>query len=138
MEYYEDGKHHEYKGHATELWTQKSLDYVHKCAHDHADDEDPFFMYVSYNGPYSTFQPLEAELNGENKSPFWPRFEHKEMESMPREPVAKEAFNFALTLIREYGPEYGAHEVIRSINNLPRFRNLFSQISYQGHSVKND
>jgi arylsulfatase A-like enzyme len=129
-EYYEDGEHHEYEGHATKLWTNKALDYLN----DHADDEQPFFMYVSYNAPYSTSQCLDAELNGENKNPFWPRFEHEEMESMPREPVAASAINYAMIMDR-VAPQYGLQEEIRSINNLPRFRNLFSQISYVDEGI---
>ncbi|NCF68468.1 MAG: sulfatase-like hydrolase/transferase [Chloroflexi bacterium] len=123
--YWEDGKRHVYEGHMTELWTNKALDYLQ----DHANDQEPFFMYVSYNAPYSTSGCLDAEINGKDKNPFWPRFENKEMESMPREPVAQEAISYAM-MINQVAPQYGFQEEIRGINNMPRLRNVFSQISY--------
>jgi hypothetical protein len=43
-------------------------------------------------------QYLDNELNGENKNPFWARFEHKEMESMPHEPVASSAIKYAMIM----------------------------------------
>ena len=131
-EYYEDGERHEYNGHATELWTQKALNYLHNIA----DDENPFFMVVSYNPPYGTSQCLDYEINGEYKNPFWERFEHKKIGSIPKEPVANSAIKFGMTLSNLFGgtPAFlqsrNFMEDIRSINNLPRYRNLFSQISY--------
>lgn len=129
-EYIEDGERHEYEGHSTELWTQKALDYVNA----HSDDEDPFFLYVSYNAPYSASGCLEAELNGDNKNPSWTHFENKKMESIPREPVASEAITFAM-MMHQSAPHYGFHEEIRGINNMPRFRNVFSQISYVDEGI---
>lgn len=46
------------KGHATDLFTQWAVDYIHqqeKC-------KDPFFLYLAYNAPHFPIQPPEEWL----------------------------------------------------------------------------
>ncbi len=45
-------------GHATDLFTQWSCDYLRK----HANDDDPFFLYLCYNAPHTPIQPPQSWL----------------------------------------------------------------------------
>ena len=46
------------KGHATDLFTQWSCDYLRK----HAKDKAPFFLYLCFNAPHTPIQPPPAWL----------------------------------------------------------------------------
>ena len=46
------------KGHATDLFSQWSMDYIKKQAHD----KQPFFLYLAYNAPHFPVQPPEVWL----------------------------------------------------------------------------
>ncbi len=46
------------KGHATDLFTQWSCDYLRK----HAKDEVPFFLYLCFNAPHTPIQPTPVWL----------------------------------------------------------------------------
>ena len=41
------------EGHATDLFSQWAIDYVH----DHVENEAPWFMFLSYNAPHTPIQP---------------------------------------------------------------------------------
>ncbi len=43
------------KGHATDLFSDWSADYIR----GRADDDDPFFLYLAYNAPHTPVQPPE-------------------------------------------------------------------------------
>ncbi|MEM1067426.1 MAG: sulfatase-like hydrolase/transferase [Planctomycetota bacterium] len=47
------------KGHATDLFTQWSIDYVRQQA---TDDSKPFFLYLAYNAPHFPIQPPQDWL----------------------------------------------------------------------------
>ncbi len=47
------------KGHATDLFTQWSVDYIKS----QADDERPFFLYLAYNAPHFPVQPPQEWLD---------------------------------------------------------------------------
>jgi arylsulfatase A-like enzyme len=43
------------KGHATDLFTEWSIDYIHA----RREEADPFFLYLAYNAPHTPIQPPE-------------------------------------------------------------------------------
>jgi arylsulfatase A-like enzyme len=45
------------KGHATDLFTQWSIDYIHERAADAKSGKQPFFLYLAYNAPHRPIQP---------------------------------------------------------------------------------
>lgn len=47
------------QGHATDLFTDWAVDYIHKKGKDDA----PFFMYLAYNAPHAPVQPPEEWLD---------------------------------------------------------------------------
>ncbi len=46
------------EGHATDLFTDWSIDYLQK----HRDSEQPFFLYLAYNAPHDPIQPPQEWL----------------------------------------------------------------------------
>lgn len=46
------------QGHATDLFTQWSCDYIRRCA----DSGQPFFLYLAYNAPHTPIQPPDEWL----------------------------------------------------------------------------
>ncbi|MFW5761488.1 MAG: sulfatase, partial [Cyclobacteriaceae bacterium] len=47
------------EGHATDLFTDWSIDYLQK----HRDSEQPFFLYLAYNAPHDPIQPPQEWLD---------------------------------------------------------------------------
>ncbi len=148
-EYFEDGELKKYDGHCVELWTNKALEYLDSAA----QDDKPFFMYVSYNPPYGSTQPIDDELNRPVKNPFWDRFAEADID-MPREPIAASQLAFGAAMGGPSMTEAAVHaenpsaddsaksdvkprflrarnflEDARSINNPDRYRLVFSEMS---------
>ena len=86
--YVENGQTHHYDGNATDLWTEKAIDFLH----NHTDSEQPFFMFLSYNAQYGD----GFAIGGEPKNPFGKRFEDKSMDSLPREPISKRNIDYVM------------------------------------------
>jgi len=125
--YVEDGETHHYDGHATDLWTEKAVDFLR----NHADNEQPFFMYLSYNAPYGD----GYSMRGEPKNPFGKHFKDKVMDSLPREAVSRRNIDFVQHWSAVDLPGFDFSDNLTAQNNLPRIRNYFSQISYMDDGV---
>ena len=54
-----NGKEIDPEGHATDLFTKWSVDYIHS----QADDNRPFFLYLAYNAPHFPVQPPQQWLD---------------------------------------------------------------------------
>lgn len=50
-------------GHATDIFTQWSVDYIHKRGHQ----DGPFFLYLAYNAPHFPVQPPQEWLDNVKK-----------------------------------------------------------------------
>jgi len=125
--YVEDGETHHYDGHATDLWTEKAVDFLR----NHSDSDQPFFMYLSYNAPYGD----GYSIRGEPRNPFGKNFKDKAMDSLPREPVSKRNIDFVQHWSAVDLPGFDFSDNLTAQNNLPRIRNYFSQISYMDDGV---
>ena len=125
--YVEDGETHHYDGHATDLWTEKAVDFLR----NHTNSDQPFFMYLSYNAPYGD----GFAMRGEPKNPFGKHFQNKPMDSLPREPVSMRNINFVKHWSAVNLPGFDFSDNLTAQNNLPRIRNYFSQISYMDAGV---
>jgi len=125
--YVEKGETKHYGGHATDLWTEKAVDFLT----NHIDNEQPFFMYLSYNAPYGD----GFAMRGEPKNPFGKHFHDKHMDSLPREPVSKRNIDFVMHWSAVDLPGFDFSDNLTAQNNLPRIRNYFSQISYMDAGV---
>jgi arylsulfatase A-like enzyme len=49
-------------GHATDLFTRWSVDYIQERAKQNRDNKHPFFLYLAYNAPHFPVQPPNAWL----------------------------------------------------------------------------
>ena len=63
--------------HLTDFWTDKALAFL-----DEQDDEQPFFLYVSYNGPYN-LPPLVIEYPKNRHAEYY----SQNVPEFPQEPV---------------------------------------------------
>jgi arylsulfatase A-like enzyme len=127
MHYIEEGKSQHYDGHATEFWTNKAIEFLR----DDGGDDQPFFLYLSYNAPYGD----GFAIGGEPRNPFGERFSGKPMDSLPREPVSKRNIDFVMHWSAIDLPGFDFSDNLTAQNNLPRIRNYFSQISYLDDGV---
>ena len=55
------------KGHATDLFTQWAVDYLHERAAEPRESRKPFFLYLAYNAPHVPIQPPPQWLQRVNQ-----------------------------------------------------------------------
>ena len=127
MHYVEDGEVHHYDGHATDFWTDKAIEFVN----NNAEDEQPFFLYLSYNAPYGDGFAMRTEP----KSPFGEYFQDKAMDSLPREPVSKRNIDYMMRWSAANLPGFDFSDNLTAQNNLLVLRHYFSQISHMDDGV---
>jgi len=127
MHYVEDGKTHHYDGHATDFWTDKAIEFLN----DDSNEEQPFFLYLSYNAPYGDGFAMRTEP----KSPFAERFQDKNMDSLPREPVSKRNIDYVLRWSAANLPGFEFSDNLTAQNNLLVLRHYFAQISHLDDGV---
>ncbi|MGI9220279.1 MAG: sulfatase family protein [Woeseiaceae bacterium] len=63
--------------HLTDFWTDKALQFI-----DEQNDDEPFFLYVSYNGPYN-LPPLVIEYPKNRHAAYY----EENVPAFPQEPV---------------------------------------------------
>ena len=127
MHYVEDGNVHHYDGHATDFWTDKAIEFVK----DNAEDEQPFFLYLSYNAPYGDGFAMRTEP----KSPFGEYFQGKAMDSLPREPISKRNIDYVMRWSAANLPGFDFSDNLTAQNNLLVLRHYFAQISHLDDGV---
>lgn len=72
-----EGKIYKEPRYYTDVITEHALDFLEQ------NHEDPFFLYVPYNGPYG----LGAHMTSEHKNRHTAYYADKELPSFPREPI---------------------------------------------------
>ncbi len=119
----EGDKRFAFEGHSVDYFTEKSVEFID--AYDNSGDE-PFFLFVPYNGPYGHWPAVKGPANNR----FAHLYEDTEMRSLPREGLSREAIvRFVQRIKDEYRDDenYGYH--LRMPNDLETLRNYFSQMS---------
>jgi len=118
----ENGEETNYPGHTVDYFTDKAVDYIEEQG---ADAERPFFLFLTYNGPYGHWPSIQ----GSARNRFAHLYEQSEMSSIPREGLSDKAIT--RFLLRRYatggGIDYSAH--LRMPNDLTTLRNYFSQMT---------
>lgn len=117
----ENGQRSIYEGHSVDAFTEKAVEYLDR--HDPA--QGPFFMFLSYNGPYGHWPAIQ----GPARNRFASRYADTEMRSVPREGLSPAAIKNAWLRQQESGGglDYSSH--LRIPNDLESLRNYFSQMS---------
>tara|TARA_B110001450_G_scaffold171525_1_gene159981 strand:- start:178 stop:2064 length:1887 start_codon:yes stop_codon:yes gene_type:complete len=56
--YFLNGEARQYKGYVTDIWFDEAIDYIHQ----HANQQKPFFLYLSTNAPHVPWRAPEADI----------------------------------------------------------------------------
>ncbi len=117
----DNGEQYTYPGHTVDFFTEKAVEYLDS----HSTAADPFFMFLTYNGPYGHWPAIK----GPAKNRFASRYQDCPMNSVPREGVSSAVIERFLMRqgLSGGGLDYSA--VLQIQNDLPTLRNYFSQMS---------
>ncbi len=121
VEMNDNGHYHTAEEHSVDYFTKKSVEFLD----DHADKDEPFFLFLTYNAPYGEMYASEPEHRYSHLYTELP------MESVPREGVSPELIDWVLVR-KEKMPDYDFDfykELPEMPNNLFYMRQLYSQVS---------
>ncbi|MFH1683695.1 MAG: sulfatase-like hydrolase/transferase [Candidatus Margulisiibacteriota bacterium] len=99
MQIIDNGKRYVYPGHVTEFWTKRAVEYIKS----HKDSEKPFFLYLTYNGPYN----IPPAMLYDPPNEYDKDYEGKEEALSPREPIA----DILLEAAGRFAPDAPAMEI---------------------------
>jgi arylsulfatase A-like enzyme len=88
----DNGKRYRYPGHLTDFWTTKAIEYIKA----QKKSDEPFFLYLAYNGPYS----IPPAILFDKPNEYDRIYEGKEERISPRERI----HDYLLTSMGEYPP----------------------------------
>jgi len=114
-----------YEGHSVDFFSEKAVEYISERS---KSPDQPFLMFLPYNGPYGHW----PSIKGPAKNEFWERYLETPMHSVPREGISKDTIA-CYELNRSYhskkagGPDFSA--LIQIPNDLTSLRNYYSQMS---------
>lgn len=129
MEIIDNGKRYIYPGHVTEFWTKRAVEYIKS----QKGNEKPFFLYLTYNGPYN----IPPAMLYDPPNEYDKDYEGKEEAISPREPVGdtllEAAGRFAPDnpMIKKFHPDkntlpWGA---IKALNNKYTIRRVAAEVT---------
>ncbi len=114
----ENGKMRKEPTYLTDLWTQRGVEFIKQ------NHEKPFFLFVTYNGPYGLAPAMQEPI----KNRFKTAYEKKTFPSFPREKAEPWNFNYGewigdLGIIRKYAAEVsavddGVGEIMQTLKDL--------------------
>ena len=116
----ENGSSHTYSGHSVDGFTEKSIDYLKSV-----DKSQPFFMFLSYNGPYGHW----PSIKGKAEHRFADYYDDCPMNSVPREGISKEAIEKYLLRQEKSGGGLDYSATLRIPNDMETLRNYYSQMT---------
>ncbi len=122
IEMNDNGKYHTAAEHSVDYFTRKSVEYVDR----HAGQDDPFFLFMTYNAPYGEVPDLDEPDHRYSKF-----YADLPMNSVPREGVSSELIDWIL-LRKEKLPDKDFawyKQLAEQPNNLRVMRQFYSQVS---------
>ncbi|MXX88773.1 MAG: sulfatase-like hydrolase/transferase [Boseongicola sp. SB0677_bin_26] len=116
-----------FAGHTVDFFTDKTIEFLEH----QADQDEPFFAFVPYNGPYGHWPAIQGRAVNE----FAGLYDDADMHSIPRESVSSKVLDrFGLRVL-----EGGLREQFKGPlllpNNVESLRNYFSQVSLIDNGV---
>jgi arylsulfatase A-like enzyme len=121
-EIYDNGRVYREQGHMTELWTNKAIEFLSQ-----QNRERPFFLFLSYNGPYMLPPVVLKEPKNRHVDYY-----RKNTPAMPQHPVHPNLINLA----SQFKPSpmmfrigFGGWPQISALNNRDAMINLASEMS---------
>jgi len=121
VEMNDNGQYYTAEEHSVDYFTKKSVEFLD----DHADKDEPFFLFLTYNAPYGEMYASEPEHR------FSHLYSELPMDSVPREGISPELIDWVLVR-KEKMPDYDFDfykELPEMPNNLFYMRQLYSQVS---------
>ena len=122
VEMNDNGKYYTAAEHSVDYFTRKSVEYVDR----HAGQEDPFFLFMTYNAPYGEVPDLDEPDHRYSRF-----YADLPMNSVPREGVSSELIDWIL-LRKEKLPDKDFawyKQLAQQPNNLRVMRQFYSQVS---------
>ncbi len=116
----ENDRQYIYKGHSVDGFTEKAIDYLEKLNQD-----KPFFMFLSYNGPYGHWPAIKGARNHR----YAHLYDNCPMASIPREGLSKQTVERYLMRQEKSGGGLDYSAVLRIPNDLESLRNYYSEMT---------
>jgi arylsulfatase A-like enzyme len=116
-----------FTGHSVEFFTDKTIEYLEH----RADQEEPFFAFVPYNGPYGHWPAIEGRAENE----FAALYDEADMHSIPREGLNSDVLDRFGLRVQDGGVREQFKGPLLLPNNVTSLRNYFSQVSLIDHGV---
>lgn len=110
-----------FAGHTVDFFTDKTVEYLEH----RAGEDDPFFAFVPYNGPYGHWPAIQGRAENE----FAGLYDTADMHSIPREGLSSDVLNRFGLRVQEGGVREQFKGPLLLPNNVSALRNYFSQIS---------
>jgi len=121
VEMNDNGKIETAEEHSVDYFTKKSVEYIDQ----QADEDEPFFLFLTYNAPYGEMYKSEPEHR------YSHLYNELPMDSVPREGVSPKLIDWILTR-KEKLPNYDFawyKELAEMPNNLFYMRQFYSHVS---------
>ncbi|MDU8926181.1 sulfatase-like hydrolase/transferase [Alisedimentitalea sp. MJ-SS2] len=110
-----------FEGHTVDYFTDKTIEYLeHRAGQD-----DPFFAFVPYNGPYGHWPAIK----GRSETEFAALYDDTDMHSVPREGLSSDVLERFGLRVAEGGVREQFKGPLLLPNNVESLRNYFAQVS---------
>jgi arylsulfatase A-like enzyme len=116
-----------FEGHTVDFFTDKTIEYLEH----RAGEEDPFFAFVPYNGPYGHWPAIKGRPDIE----FADLYDDADMHSIPREGLSGNVLERFGLRVAEGGVREQFKGPLLLPNNVESLRNYFAQVSLIDHGV---
>lgn len=116
-----------FAGHTVDFFTDKTIEFLEH----QAGQDEPFFAFVPYNGPYGHW----PSIKGRAETEFADLYDDADMHSIPREGLSKDVIERFGHRIAEGGVREQFKGPLLLPNNIESLRNYFAQVSLIDHGV---
>jgi arylsulfatase A-like enzyme len=110
-----------FAGHTVDFFTEKTIEYLEH----QSGEENPFFAFVPYNGPYGHWPAIKGRPDFE----FADLYDDSDMHSIPREGLSSEVLDRFGLRVAEGGVREQFKGPLLLPNNVESLRNYFAQVS---------
>lgn len=110
-----------FAGHTVDFFTDKTIEYLEH----RAGQNDPFFAFVPYNGPYGHWPAIKGRADVE----FAELYDNADMHSIPREGLSGDVIERFGLRVAEGGVREQFKGPLLLPNNIESLRNYFAQVS---------
>ena len=114
-------KRYRFEGHTVDFFTDKTVEFLEH----QATQEEPFFAFVPYNGPYGHWPAIKGRADVD----FAELYDDADMHSIPREGLSADVIERFGLRVAEGGVREQFKGPLLLPNNVESLRNYFAQVS---------